>query len=75
MPVHCVMILYIQLPETSFGLQVLLLPACPHENLRPIQARITTFGPEVQNTLVKIPIVFVLFHMFALFSCGGGGGG
>ena len=31
--------------------------ACPHHNLLPIQARITKFGPEVQNSLVKIPIV------------------
>ena len=29
--------------------------ACPHHNSSPIQARITKFGPEVQNTLVKIP--------------------
>ena len=31
--------------------------ACPHHNSSPIQDRITKFGPEVQNTLVKIPIV------------------
>ena len=31
--------------------------ACPHHNSPPIQARITQFGPEVQNTLVKIPVV------------------
>ena len=31
--------------------------ACPHHNSLPIQARITKFGPEVQNNLVKIPIV------------------
>ena len=31
--------------------------ACPHHNSSPIQARITKFGPEVQNTLVEIPIV------------------
>ena len=37
---------------------------CPHHNSTPIQARITKFGPEVQNTLVKIPI-----------AVGGGGGG
>ena len=29
---------------------------CPHHNSLPIQARITKFGPEVQNSLVKIPI-------------------
>ena len=28
-------------------------------NSSPIQARITKFGSEVQNTLVKIPIVFL----------------
>ena len=32
-------------------------PACPHDNSSPAQARITKFGPEKQNTLVKIPIV------------------
>ena len=32
--------------------------ACPHENSSPIQARITKFGPEMQNTLVWVPIVF-----------------
>ena len=55
------------LPEASFGLRVLSLPesvcvyqslACPHDNSSPVQARITKFGPEKQNTLVKIPIVF-----------------
>ena len=30
---------------------------CPHDNSSPVQARITKFGPEKQNTLVKIPIV------------------
>ena len=30
----------------------------PHHNLLPIQARVTKFGPEVQNSLVKIPIIF-----------------
>ena len=55
------------LPEASFGLRVLSSPvsvcvyqslACPHDNSSPVQARITKFGPEKQNTLVKIPIVF-----------------
>ena len=54
------------LPEASFGLRVLSLPvsvcvyqslACPHDNSSPVQARITKFSPEKQNTLVKIPIV------------------
>ena len=55
------------LPEASFGLRVLSSPAsvglcvrvcvyqsraCPHDNSSPIQARITKFGPEMQNTLV-----------------------
>ena len=55
------------LPEASFGLRVLSSPAsvglcvrvgvyqsqaCPHDNSSLIQARITKFGPEMQNTLV-----------------------
>ena len=32
--------------------------ACPHDNSSPVQARVTRFGREKQNTLVKIPIVF-----------------
>ena len=32
--------------------------ACPDDNSSPIQARITKFGPEMQNTLVWVPIVF-----------------
>ena len=31
--------------------------ACPHDNSSPVQARITKFGPEKQDTLVKIPFV------------------
>ena len=31
--------------------------ACPDHNSLPIQARITKFGPEVENSLVKVPIV------------------
>ena len=31
--------------------------ACPDDNSSPVQARITKFGPEKQNTLVKFPIV------------------
>ena len=56
------------LPEANFGLQVLSLPAsvcvcvnvcvcqpraCLHHN---IQAKITKFRPEMENTLVKITI-------------------
>ena len=32
--------------------------ACPRDNSSPVQARITKFGPKVQNTWVKIPINF-----------------
>ena len=61
------------LPEASFGLRVLSLPACvcvsvclcvrqswacPSDNSSTVQARITKFGREKQNTLVKVPIVF-----------------
>ena len=31
--------------------------ACPRNNSSPVQARATKFGPEVLNTLVKIPVV------------------
>ena len=57
------------LPEASFGLWVLSLPAsvcasvcqsvcqslaCPRDNSGPVQVRITKFGPQVQNNLVPI---------------------
>ena len=54
------------LPEASFGLRVSSSPAsvcvhqslaCPRDNSSPVQARITKFGPEKQNTLVKNPII------------------
>ena len=56
------------LPEASFGLRVLSLPAsvcpcvyqslaCPHDNSSSRQARITKFSVQVQKTLVKVPIV------------------
>ena len=51
-------------PEASFGLRVLFLStsvcqslACPRDNSGSVQARITKFGPKVQNYLVKVPIV------------------
>ena len=44
---------------------------CPRDNSRPIQARITKFGPKMKKTLVKVPIVFFFFFFFL----GGGGGG
>ena len=70
------------LPEASFGLQVLSLPAsvrqsvrhqvCPRDNSSPVQAKATKFGPEVLNTLVKIPVVLGVdwaWHVkFNLFS-------
>ena len=31
--------------------------ACPRRNSGPVQARIAKFGPKMQKTLVKIPIV------------------
>ena len=31
---------------------------CPCNNLGPVQARIAKFGPKMQKTLVKVPIVF-----------------
>ena len=31
--------------------------ACPDHNSSPIQVRITKFGPEVENSLVKVPII------------------
>ena len=31
--------------------------ACPRNNLCPVQSKLTKFGPEEQNTLVKIAIV------------------
>ena len=64
-----VITLFSFLPKASFGLWVLSLPASvcvchsvcqslafPHDNLGPIQARITKFGPKLQYNLVKIPI-------------------
>ena len=59
-------------PEASFGFRVLSLStyvcvcfrspvcqpwACLRDDLSPIQARVTTFGPAMQNTFVKIPNV------------------
>ena len=32
--------------------------ACPHDNSGPVQAKISKFGPKMQRTLVKVPIVF-----------------
>ena len=46
--------------------------ACSRDNSSPVQVRTTKFGPEVQNTLVKIPIVLEVdwaWHVkFNLFS-------
>ena len=38
--------------------------ACPRDNSWPVQARITKFGPEKQNTLAKIPIGFFFLVFF-----------
>ena len=71
-PSVCPSVCHTFLPEASFGLRVLSLPAsvcmcvcqsvcqslaCPRDNSGPVQARITKFGPKVQNNLVKVPIV------------------
>ena len=67
-------LIYMFLPEASFGLRVLSLPAsvcvcvsvclsvcqslaCPRDNSGPVQVRIAKFGPKMQKTLVKVPIV------------------
>ena len=52
------------LPEASFGLRVLSLPACvclsvcARNNSWPVQVSITKFWPDEQNNLVKNRIVF-----------------
>ena len=59
------------LPEVGFGLRVLSFPAsvcmcvcvC---NLSPVQDKIITFGPEGQNTLVKI---LIMFWVWLNFTC------
>ena len=38
--------------------------ACLSDNSWTVQARITKFGPEKQNTFVKIPIVFFVFFFW-----------
>ena len=45
--------------QSTLSFKVKFIPcwACLHHNSLPIQARITKFGPEVENSLVKIPIV------------------
>ena len=39
--------------KVKFNLEILIYPiwAYPHHNSLPIEARITNFGPEVQNNL------------------------
>ena len=41
----------------SVCLSVCQLLACPRDNSEPVQARIAKFGPKMQKTLVKVPIV------------------
>ena len=71
------------LPDANFGFWILWSPAsvcvcvyqsiaCPHDNSSPVQARITQFGLQMKNTLVKIPIVFLFFCFFFFFLGGGG---
>ena len=45
--------------KVKFNLKSEFTPfwACPHHNSLPIQARITKFGPEGENSLVKVPFV------------------
>ena len=45
--------------KVKFNLKVRIYPiwACPHHNSLPIGARITQFGPDVKNCLVKISFV------------------
>ena len=57
--------------------------ACPRDNSRPVQARITKFGPKMQKTLVKVPMVLWTdrpsrsncYYYYYYFFWGGGGGG
>ena len=71
-PSVCLSVCHTFLPEACFGLRVLSLPACvcvcvrvsvrqssacPCNNSSTVQARITKFGPEMEKTLVKIPII------------------
>ena len=46
-------------PVLAFGIVITCVSVCVyeynHDNSSPIQARITKFGPEVQNPLVKVP--------------------
>ena len=40
--------------------------ACPRDNSGPVQARITKFGPKIQNSLIKVPI-FLFVSSFQLY--------
>ena len=44
---------------------VCLSQACLHHSSSPVQVWISKFGPEVQNTLVKIPIVWGSFLLWS----------
>ena len=71
------------LPQASFGFRVLSLPAsvrpsvrhqvCPRDNSTPVQARLTKFGQNMQNTSLMVPTVFFFFCFFFFFFGGGGG--
>ena len=58
----------------SLCLSVCQSLACPCDNSGPVQARIAKFGPKMQKTLVKVPIV-LFFCCCCFFFWGGGGGG
>ena len=36
---------------------------CPRYNSSPVQARLTKFGPKMQNALLKVPIVLRAIHL------------
>ena len=43
--------------ELNINLRIYPIWACPHHNPLSIQARSTKFGPDVENSLVKVPAV------------------
>ena len=70
----------LRLPVRPSVRQSIRHQVCPRDNSSLIQARITKFGPEVQNTLLKVRIVFgeqltftfkVKFDLFSDFTTTG----
>ena len=43
--------------KCNFNIKISPFWACPRDNPSPVQARATKFRPQVQNTLIKVPIV------------------